>query len=168
MEILFSSFTKFWILVSKHSCIMGQSNCTYLMLSNHNLALPARARQNLLTFWSSGKLWVSIQSLVLNRFASTSSSAFPANSGLKYDQFYCCGLAIKFWEFRDKFGGWFGCCGWFGSSVGASKSSFGTWFGSGYFAWLGCGFASWFCWGWSAGKLGWSGSTGDRSGNLSE
>ena len=52
-------------------------------VSYHNLASPIRVKQHLLTFWSSGKLCVSIQSLVLRRCSSVSSSGFPENSGLK-------------------------------------------------------------------------------------
>ena len=43
----------------------------------------------LCTFATSGKLWVSLQSFVLKRWASASSSGLPENSGLKYDQFNC-------------------------------------------------------------------------------
>ena len=35
-----------------------------------------------------GNAWVPVQSFVLRRCASTSSSRFPANSGLQWDQFY--------------------------------------------------------------------------------
>ena len=44
-------------------------------------------------------------SLVLRRWASASSSGFPANTGLKYDQFNCCGLAIGSGGFAGKLGG---------------------------------------------------------------
>ena len=148
----------------KCSCIAGQSKFAFLMVSYHNLALLVRVRQNLLTFWSFEKLWVSIQSLVLSRCASASSSVLSANSGLKYDQFNCCGLVIGPGKIL---GGWFHWLGWLGSSVGASKGcigssvgesngQFGTWFGccSSAGTWFGC--STWF---------GWSGSMGGRSGN---
>ena len=69
-----------------------------------------RVKQNLLTFVSSGKSWVSIPSLVLKRCASA-SSGFPANSGLKYDQFNCCGLTIGTGGFAGKLGGGLGWLG---------------------------------------------------------
>ena len=55
----------------------------------HNLASPINVKQNLWTFTPSGKWCVFIQSLVLNRWASTSSSGLLEYSGLKWDQFIC-------------------------------------------------------------------------------
>ena len=43
----------------------------------HNLASLVRVKQNLCTFATSGKLWVSIQPIVLKRWASASSSGLP-------------------------------------------------------------------------------------------
>ena len=70
--------------------------------SYHNLASPVRVKQNLCTFASYGKLWVSIQLLVLNKCAMASSSGLPENSGLKYDQLNC-----GTWN-----GGFYGCIGY--------------------------------------------------------
>ena len=98
-------------LQSHNAC---QSNCTVPKVSYHNLASPIRVKQNLLTFWSSGKLCVSIQLLVLRRCSSASSSGFPENSGLKYDQFNCSGCAIAASKFWNWFGGWLGWLGWIG------------------------------------------------------
>ena len=55
----------------------------------HNLSSPTKVRQNICILIPSGSAWVSIQSLVLRRCDSTSSSDLPANSGLKWDQFNC-------------------------------------------------------------------------------
>ena len=77
------------------SCKAAQSKCTGLRVSYHNLATPMRHKQNLLTFFCHlGSHEFSIQSLVLKRWASATSSGFPGNSVLKYDQFNCCGLDI--------------------------------------------------------------------------
>ena len=61
--------------------------------SYHNLASPIKVKQNLCTFMLSRKSCVSIQSLILSKWASASSSGLPANLGLKWDQFNCalCG-----------------------------------------------------------------------------
>ena len=55
----------------------------------HNLASPSRVKQNLWTLTPSTKWYAFIQSLVWSRCASASSSGFPENSGLKWDQFKC-------------------------------------------------------------------------------
>ena len=60
-----------------------------LNVSYHNLASLVRVKQNLCTFATSGRLCISIQSFVVNKWTSTSSSGLPENSGLKYDQFNC-------------------------------------------------------------------------------
>ena len=60
-----------------------------LKVSYHNLASPVRVKQNLGILATSEKLCVFIQSFVLNKCASASSSGLPENSGLKYDQFNC-------------------------------------------------------------------------------
>ena len=57
--------------------------------SYHNLAYPTNVKQNLWTLTPSWNAWVSIQSFILSRCVSASSSGFPANSGLKCDQFNC-------------------------------------------------------------------------------
>ena len=100
--------------------------------SYHSLASPIRVKQNLLTFVSSGKLCVSIQSLVFNRCA-VASSALPENYGLKKDHFSCCGWG--------GFGRFIGLCG-FGGGVGVfgGFGGLGGGFGGG-FAGLGGGFA---------------------------
>ena len=67
----------------KHVCSAFQSISMGFRDSYHSLASPIRVKQNLLTFVSSGKLYVSIQSFVFNRCAMASSSALPENSGLK-------------------------------------------------------------------------------------
>ena len=58
----------------KHSCIPVQSTSIGLKVSYHNPASPVRVKQNLCTFASSGKLCVSIQSVVLNKCSITTSS----------------------------------------------------------------------------------------------
>ena len=55
----------------------------------HNLASPKSVEQNLWTLTPSTKWCAFIQSLVQSRCASASSSGFPENSGLKWDQFKC-------------------------------------------------------------------------------
>ena len=55
----------------------------------HNLASPNSVKQNLWTWTPSTKWCAVIQSLLLGRWASASSSGFPENSGLKWDQFKC-------------------------------------------------------------------------------
>ena len=65
----------------------------------HTLDSPNSVRQNLCTFMSSLKQWASIQSFEHNRCASTSSSIFPQNSGLKFDQLRCL-CPIASWELR--------------------------------------------------------------------
>ena len=74
-----------WFCNSCHVITKG-SNKAY-----HNLASPISVKQNLWTFTPSGKSCVFIQSFVLNRWASTSSSGLPEYSGLKWDQFRCIG-----------------------------------------------------------------------------
>ena len=73
----------------KCSCKVGQFISMGLGDSYHNLTSPVRVKQNLCTFASCGKLWISIQSLVLNKCAMASSFGLPENSGLKYDHFNC-------------------------------------------------------------------------------
>ena len=81
----------------KHSCNPVQSTTTGLNDSYHNLTSLVRVKQNLCTFATPRKLCVSIQSFVLNRCASTSSSGFPENSGLKYDHFNCVCTGLGIW-----------------------------------------------------------------------
>ena len=136
----------------KHSCNPVQSTTIGLNDSHHILTSPTRVKENLYTFATSGKLCVSIQSFVLNRCASKSSSRLPENFGLKYDQFNwgCTGFGI--WTggagghigLGTSTGGFCGCIGsstWagglgnIGSSTGArgfcgvGGTGFGTWSG---------------------------------------
>ena len=53
------------------------------------LASPNSVKQNLWTLTPSTKFCAFIQSLVQSRCAFVSSSGFPENSGLKWDQFKC-------------------------------------------------------------------------------
>ena len=110
-----------------------------------------RVKQNLHTFASSGKLWVSIQSLVLSRCATTSSSGLPENTSLKYDQLNCgtwgggfCGC-IGLGEFAGGLGGGFagsaGGFGGFGGLCGGFGGLLGSWSG-----WFGGISGSWFGW----------------------
>ena len=70
-------------------CKPFQSKAIGLSDSYHNLASLTKVKQNLWTLTPFGNAWVSIQSFVLRRCVSTSSSGFPVNSGLKWDQFNC-------------------------------------------------------------------------------
>ena len=76
--------------------------------SYHNLASPTNARQNLWTLVTSQRRCVFIQSLVLSKWVSASSSHFPVNSGLQCGQFKfttCCACCE-------------GCCACFVGCVG--------------------------------------------------
>ena len=55
--------------------------------SYHSLVSPTSVKQNHWTWTPSGKACMSIQSLVLRRCTSASSSGLPIKSGLKCDQF---------------------------------------------------------------------------------
>ena len=121
----------------KLSCRPAQSNCCCWVfnISYHSLASPKRVKQNLLTFWSSGKACVVILSFVFNKCTSVSSSGFPEKLGLKWDQFNWL-LAIGMGVFSGKGLGLFGSSGSPGPSAGKSKGLFGTsagisagWFG---------------------------------------
>ena len=86
--------------------------------SYHNLASPTNVKQNLQTLMSSRKWCTFIQSLVLSKWASGSSSGFPENSGLKCDQFKCTNC-------YPCFAGCCACCAgssWAGGSEGAGIS----------------------------------------------
>ena len=120
------------------SCKPAQFNCCCWMfrVAWHNLASPVRVKHNHLTFWSSGKSCVVIQSIILNKCASASSLGSPENSGLKWDQFN--------WLFAIGTGGCtsnglelFGSCGcsippagmsagWCGSSIRTSNGWSGS------------------------------------------
>ena len=67
----------------------NQSMFMGLKHSYHNLASPTNVKQNIWTFTPFGNACVSIQSLILIKCASASSSGFPENSGLRCDQFNC-------------------------------------------------------------------------------
>ena len=74
--------------------------CTFIGSNEwyHILASPSSVKQNIWTLTSSTKWCAVIQSLVQSRWASTSSSGFHENSGLKWDQCKCTT-------------GYAGCCG---------------------------------------------------------
>ena len=61
-------------------CNLGQSSSNGASDSYHNLALPVHVKQKHLFLSPSGKLCASIQSLVLSRWDSASSSGLPENS----------------------------------------------------------------------------------------
>ena len=69
----------------------------------------------------SGKAWTSVQSLVLQRYASTSLSGLPANSGLKWNQFNW-GTGARW---IDCVGGIIHCAGGAGSCTGGTGSTTG-------------------------------------------
>ena len=81
------------------NCVWEPFQSTAIGLSDayYNLASPTNVKQNLWTLMPSGKAWVSIQSLVLRRCASTSSSGFPANSGSRCNQSNCCTGPWLYW-----------------------------------------------------------------------
>ena len=83
-------FPIFEYCLLKFSCRADQLFPIGVSDSYDNLASPTKVKQNLYTFTSSGKLWVSIKSFVQRRCASASSSGLPSNSGLKCDQFSIC------------------------------------------------------------------------------
>ena len=91
------------------------NQCTYIYLwdSYQNLASPTNVRQNLWTFTPSWNWYMSIQSFILSRCASASSSGFPKNSGLKCDEFNC-GMCCTSYA---------GCCGWGGWVVGGAGTA---------------------------------------------
>ena len=62
-------------------CNAGQSSSNRASDSYHSLTSPISVMQKHLTFSPSGKLCASIQSLVLRRGYSASSSDLPENSG---------------------------------------------------------------------------------------
>ena len=68
-------------------CKAGQPLSKRASDSYHNLASPVNVKQNHLTLTFLGKLWASIQSLVLRRCDSASSSGLPKNSGFFPTQF---------------------------------------------------------------------------------
>ena len=73
---------------------------------NNNLASSSNVRQNIWAFTPSTKWWAFIQSFEQSKCPSASSSGFPENSGLKFDQFMCkCCCCVA--------GSWFYCCCWF-------------------------------------------------------
>ena len=131
----------------KCSCKVGQSISMGLRDSYYNLASPVRVKQNLCTFASCWKLWVSIKSLVLSKCATASSSGLLENYGLKYNQLNCgtwnggfcdCigpgGFAGRSGGGLGKFGGRFGgigrgIVGSGGLSGSWSGGLLGNWFG---------------------------------------
>ena len=122
----------------KHSCNHIQSTTIGLNDSYHNQASTVRVKQNLWTFATSGKLCVSNQSFVLNKWASASSSGWPENSGLKYVQFNCGCTVFGIWAGgaggNAGFGKWAGgLCGCIGAGTCAGGVccciGSGTWAG---------------------------------------
>ena len=69
-------------------CNSGHVIATGSNVAYQFLASPTKVKQNLWTFKASGKSCVVIQSLVLNKCASTSSSGLPENSGLNVTNSY--------------------------------------------------------------------------------
>ena len=69
-------------------CKAGQSSSKRANDSYHSLALPVNVNQKCVTLTLSGKLCASIQSLVLRRCDSASSSGLPDNSGFFPIQFW--------------------------------------------------------------------------------
>ena len=106
----------------KYLCLNQFCNCAQVVSPKgssewyHSLTFPYSVRQNLCTFISSLKWWASIQSFERIRCASASSSSFPENSGLKFDQLRCMCLCLTAsW-------GW-GCscpCLWLGAAAPSS------------------------------------------------
>ena len=90
-------------------CKLIQSTFIGLSDSYHNLASPTNVKQK---HWT-----VSIQSFILKRCASASSSGLHVNSGLKCDQFNCGTCA-----------GWIGCVGigYIGGTGGCTGGTGGT------------------------------------------
>ena len=154
----------------KWSLNVSQSNCTVPSVSYHNLASPIRVKQNLLTFWSSGKLCcfhpvigpakmfflhiplVFLKTLVWNKTSLNVAGATIA--------------ACKFWTWLGGWFGWLGWLNWLGGRLGCSSSSgSGGRFGSSIWC-------SWFSsptgksWGW-LGILSCSISKDERSGRWS-
>ena len=68
-------------------CKPTQSTFISLSNSHHKLASPVKAKQNLCTLMWSWNLCVFIQSFVLSKPASASSSGLPEYLGLMWDQF---------------------------------------------------------------------------------
>ena len=84
----------------EYLCLNKFCNCAHVVSPKgskewyHNLASPNSVRQNLCTLMSCSKQWASIQSFEHCRWASASSSGFPENSGLKFDQLRCMCLCL--------------------------------------------------------------------------
>ena len=103
----------------EYLCLNKFCNCAHVVSPKgykewyHNLASPNRVRQNLCTLMPASKWWASIQSFEHSRCASASSSRFPENSGLKFDQLRCmCLCPTASW--------WWGCscpCLWLGPAA---------------------------------------------------
>ena len=90
-----------WVLPNfEYLCLNKFCNCAHVVFSKgsnewcHNLASPNSVRQNLCTLMSSSNWWASIQSFEHSRCASASSSGFPENSGLTFDQLRCMCLCL--------------------------------------------------------------------------
>ena len=89
----------------EYLCLNKFCNCAHVVSLRgcrewyHSLPSPNSVRQNLCTFISSLKWLVSIQSFEHSRCVSASSSGFPENSGLKFDQIrYMCLCLTASWS----------------------------------------------------------------------
>ena len=107
-------------------CNPFQSKAIGLTDSYHNLASPSNVKQNLWTFKPSWNAWVLIQSLVLRRCASASSSGLPKKSGLKWDQFNC-----------DRVPGWIGCVSGTIGCTGGARGIYHWRYNRGWLGWGG-------------------------------
>ena len=88
MEQLFGSVSFFECCNLNLFCKVGQSSSNGASDSYHNLASLINVKLKcLITLSPSGKLYASIQSLVLRRWDSASSSDLPENSGFFPIQF---------------------------------------------------------------------------------
>ena len=112
-----------WVLPNfEYLCLNKICNCAHVVSPKgskewyHNLASPNSVRQNLCTFMPASKWWASIQSFEHKRCASASSSGFPENSGLKFDQLRCmclCLTASWWWGYSCP-------CLWLGTAAPSS------------------------------------------------
>ena len=106
----------------EYLCLNKFCNCAHVVSPKgskewyHNLASPNNVRQNLCTLISSSKWGASIQSFECSRYASASSSGFPENSGLKFDQLRCmCLCPTESWRWG------YSCpCLWLGMAAPSS------------------------------------------------
>ena len=100
-------------------CKPCQSTFIGLEDSYHNLDSLTNVKQNLWTFTPSWNWCVPIQSFILSKCASASSSGFPENSALKCDQFNCGMCCIG----CTVCGGACSTCGAWGAGIAWSNGS---------------------------------------------